>query len=473
MPTVAELLDALPVENELPSPDGASDVLQDLQTRLASKPMPTGSMRRLFSLTGLHARIGMAYFAYWMRSWFRAKDQRELQLTETHLRAALQMLETMSYLRGAVAKAGQALASMPELIPDQFVDTLGALHFRSPPMHYALIREQLISELGDDPCNIFDEFEPKAFAAASLGQVHRARLKTGELVALKIQYPGIARTIRADMRNLAAVFAPLRLTKDWASFKQQFDEIRSVLEHETDYEQEANNLREARSLFSEDDGIVVPRVYDQYSTRRLLTMDYIDGMTTEELLASKPPRKRLNLYAERVFRASIRMFYHRRLYTDPHPGNFLFLDDGRIGFIDFGAVRPLNDDEWDYLYRQKKAQLGGPEDVLRIVQESLEMTDDEMKRNGDLVDLIVEAFHYYFEPHAFDGEFDYGDPEYVRRGVDWLLRVSKYRRMKQKPVNVFFHKQIFQGNALGLRMRGRFNAKRIVDEEIKATGWHF
>jgi hypothetical protein len=334
-----------------------------------------------------------------------------------------------------------------------------------------LIREQLINELGDDPENVFAEFDPQATAAASLGQVHRARLKTGEEVAVKIQYPGIARTIRADVRNLAAIFAPLRLTKDWASVKLQLEEIRVLLERETDYETEASNQREARALFSEDDGIIVPRIYDQLSTKRVLTMDFIDGMSANEALASNPPQELLDVWGARNVRACLRMFYHRRLYTDPHPGNFIFLADGRIGFIDFGAVRPLNDDEWGYVYRTAQAERGGPEAVLALAKESLEMTDDEMKKNPELLELVVWGFHYYIEPHTYDGVFDYGDPDYVRRGVEWLKKVSKHRRMKQKPLNILLHKQIFQGSALGLRMRGQVNVKRLVDEEIKATGW--
>ena len=169
MPTVAELLDALPAADEAAQPDTSSDLLRDLEQRLARKPVPTGSLRRLLSLGGLNARIALAYFAYWMRGWFQPQDQREQQLVETHLRAALKMFQTMSYLRGAVAKAGQAIASMPELVPDQFVETLGALHFQAPPMHYSLIREQLIDELGDDPENVFDDFETEAVAAALPG----------------------------------------------------------------------------------------------------------------------------------------------------------------------------------------------------------------------------------------------------------------------------------------------------------------
>jgi predicted unusual protein kinase regulating ubiquinone biosynthesis (AarF/ABC1/UbiB family) len=471
MPSVAELLEALPSETELQEKPGQNDVLEEICARLASRPMPTGSLARFWSLSGLHARVGMAYFAYWMRSWFQTKDRREHELRETHLRAAIKMLETMGYLRGAVAKAGQAFASMPELVPDEFVETLTALHFQAPPMHYSLVREQLINELGDDPELVFDDFEIEPIAAASLGQVHRARLKTGERVAIKIQYPGIARTIRADLRNLAAIFSPLRLTSDWKSFKLQFEEVRALLERETDYEQEAENLRDARVLFGEDDGILVPRVFDQYSTRRVLTMEYIDGQTTDQVLASKPTQEQLDMYGERVVRSGVRLFYNRRVYTDPHPGNFLFLEDGRVGLVDFGAIRRLNDEEWSYIERQERAKRGSREDVLKVVQESLEMTDGEMRQNSELVDLIVEGFHYYTEPHIRNEPFDYGDADYVRRGVDWLKRVSKHRRMKQKPVNIFFHKQIFQGNAFGLRMGGRVNVKRLVDEEIKATGW--
>lgn len=396
MPTVAELLDALPVEDDVAKPDPATD----LHDRLAAKPLPTGSLRRLISLGGLQSRVGLAYFAYWMRSWFQTKDQREQELVETHLKAAIKMLETMGYLRGAVAKAGQALASMPEMVPDQFIETLGALHFEAPPMHYSLIREQLANELGGDPEEVFAEFDPKPIAAASLGQVHRARLKTGEQVAVKIQYPGIARTIRADIRNLAAIFAPVRLTKDWTSFKLQLDEIRTLLERETDYETEAANMREARALFHEDDGIIVPRVHDQFSTKRVLTMDFIDGMTANDALASNPSQDLLNLWGARNVRACLRMFYNRRLYTDPHPGNFLFLDDGRLGFLDFGAVRPLNDEEWGYVHRTALAEREGDEAILALVKESLEMTDDEMKKKSELVELIVWGFHYYIEPHT-------------------------------------------------------------------------
>src|SRR5213076_1017527 len=123
-----------------------------------------------------------------------------------------------------------------DIVPREFVETLDQLHFDAPPMHWSLLREMVHNELGDDPETLFASFEKRAFAAASLGQVHRARLKTGEEAAVKIQYPGIARTIREDFRNLFLFLLPGRLGKDWENTKDQCNDLCMRLERETDYE---------------------------------------------------------------------------------------------------------------------------------------------------------------------------------------------------------------------------------------------
>ena len=161
-------------------------------------------------------------------------------------------------------------------------------------MHWSLLKEMVHNELGDDPEDRFASFDKRAFAAASLGQVHRARLKTGEEVAVKIQYPGIARTIREDFRNLFFFLLPGRLSRDWENTKEQFDDLRIRLERETDYEQEAAMSERVRKLFREDDGIVVPRVYPEFSTARVLTMDYLEGKTIEQFMATNPSQEERN-----------------------------------------------------------------------------------------------------------------------------------------------------------------------------------
>jgi len=197
-----ELVAALPEEAERST--SSEEALQRLAMKLAQRRVPVGSLARLWSLGSMNAKVALAYVAYWLRSSYQTTDERQRSLNEAHLTAAIRLLGGMSYLRGAIMKVGQTLAAYPKILPQEFVEALGKLHFDAPPMHFALLREQVRNELGADPEDLFASFEPTAFAAASLGQVHRATLKTGERVAVKIQYPAIDRTIRADLRNLMA-----------------------------------------------------------------------------------------------------------------------------------------------------------------------------------------------------------------------------------------------------------------------------
>jgi predicted unusual protein kinase regulating ubiquinone biosynthesis (AarF/ABC1/UbiB family) len=263
----------------------------------------------------------------------------------------------MGYLRGAVMKVGQTLANFPDIVPRELVETLDRLYFDAPPMHWSLLREMVRNELGDDPENVFASFEKRAFAAASLGQVHQARLNTGEGVAVKIQYPGIARAIHADFGNLLSLcFLPGRLAKQWEQIKGVLDDLRMRLEQETEYQAEARFLAKVRPLFHDEDGIVVPRVYPQYSTARVLTMERLEGVHLDQYLASNPPQEQRDEFAHKILRAMYRIAYAGRLlYGDLHPGNFLFLDDGRLGVIDFGFMLPIDDELWTLFQRIERA----------------------------------------------------------------------------------------------------------------------
>ena len=415
----------------------------------------------------------LAYLAYWVRSWFQGADRRERELAEAHLRAAIKMLRTMGYLRGAATKLGQALANFPGIVPDQFVETLERLQFEAPPMHFALLREHVRDELGQEPEEAFATFDPRAFAAASLGQVHRATLKSGEDVAVKIQYPAIGRSIRSDFRNLSAFLLPLRLGRGWEPMKAQIEEVRRVIEQETDYQREAEWQRRARSLFHEDDLILVPRVHDELSTRRVLTMEYLDGVHLPAFLAGNPPQERRDHFGGLIVQAGCRLhFAGRLLYADPHPGNYLFRADGRLGFLDFGCVRPYTDREWECNRLADLAIRGGDDDVIRAVRASLGLAEGEALDPEILAQNVESLPTGCGDQYWHDGPFDYGDPGYLREGVDRFAALGRARIPSPwLTMNAFLARWYLGMAAMLYRLRARVDVRAIYLRERLAAGW--
>lgn len=468
---VAELVAALAdlEKDEGPTrPDPLREALADLTRR----PGPEGALRRLWAFGGLQAQVALAYLAYWLRGWALDADRRERERAEAHLRAAIAMLRTMGYLRGAATKLGQALANFPGIVPDQVVETLERLHFEAPPMHFALLREHVRDELGREPEEAFATFDPRAFAAASLGQVHRATLHSGEDVAVKVQYPAIGRSIRSDFRNLSAFLLPLRLGQGWEPLKAQIEEIRRVIELETDYEREAEWQRRARSLYHEDDAILVPRVYDDLSTRRVLTMEYLDGVHLPAFLAGDPPRERRDHFGGLIVQAGCRLHYAGRLlYADPHPGNYLFREDGRLGFLDFGCVRPYTDREWECNRLADLAIRGGDEDVVRAARAALGLAEGD-EADPELMARDVALARWMWRPYLEDGPFDFGDPGYLPEGVDLLAAFGRVRIVSPFPtMNAFLARWYLGVTAILYRLRARVDVRAIYLRERQAAGW--
>jgi predicted unusual protein kinase regulating ubiquinone biosynthesis (AarF/ABC1/UbiB family) len=465
-PTVEELMRALPeVEPE------QTAVLPNALAAGSLQPVPVGRWRRLRLLATLQAKIGAAYLFYWIRGWFQHAEQRERALAETHWQTAVRLLDAMSYLRGAVMKVGQTLANFPDIVPRQFVETLERLHCDAPPMHWALLREMVRNELGDDADARFLSFDQQAFAAASLGQVHRARLQSGEEVAVKIQYPGIGRAIREDFRNFFLFLLPGRLNKDWQNTKDQFDDLRARLERETNYAEEAAVQEKVRALFREDDGIVVPRVYPEYSTSRILTMDFLGGVHIDRFLARNPSQEERNDFASKIVRAWYRMLYAGRLtYADLHPGNFLFLDDGRLGIIDFGFVVVHGDGEWRIMHTLDRAMTTGRrEDLIAAAKEWSYLTDDPA--DADQLRLHTEFLDWAWRPRYWGGPFDFGDEADFRRGIDLSAEMVRKRYTRARPCTQAISRMQFGVRSMLYRLKARIDVRPIAEEEVKVAGW--
>lgn len=467
MPTLAQLMNALPDITE------SEEMLSPLAGRALSdesmRPIPVGRFRRLGLMSTLQAKIGAAYLFYWLRSWFRNSAENERLLAETHWKTAVRLLDSMSYLRGAAMKVGQTLANFPDIAPREFIETLEQLHSDAPPMHWSLLREMVFNELGDDPENIFAEFDKQAFAAASLGQVHRARLKTGEVVAVKIQYPGIARTIGEDFRNLFLFMLPNRFGGDWQNVKEQFEDLRLRLEQETDYVLEANHLEKARSLFRDEDDIVVPRIYREYSTARVLTMDFIDGIHIDQFVARNPSQEDRNAVATKMIRGWYRLMYAgRMLYSDFHPGNYLVMKDGQIGLIDFGYVLSLDDELWE-LFRimDRPLTTGRKEDRVSAMKAWSGLSDE----SSDQMRLYEEFSEWTYCSRNTGAAYDFGVEADFRRGVDLFTEMLRKRYTAGHRSTPTIARGNFGWRSLLYRLKANLEIRPLAESEILATGW--
>lgn len=461
---VNELLNALPLEDE--AEESPQQALLELIQKLSHKKVPVGALNRLWVLGTLQAKIAAAYLAHWVRSGFVAADEKERLRNETHLKAALKLLGGMSYLRGAVMKVGQVLASYPDVVPEEFADILGRLHFEAPPMHFSMLRELFKREIGRGPEEVFDDFETEAFAAASLGQVHRARLKgTGQKVAVKIQYPNIARTIRDDFRNMQAIIFPMRLSSDWDNFKELFEDIRCKLEMEVDYEQEARNMEIAFPAFSKEDGVVVPRVYPELSTRRVLTMDYLEGVHLHDFLAAKPSQDERDRYAALIVMSNFRLSYsHNLLHADPHPGNYFFMPDGRVGLIDFGCCCRYTEEEIDFMSEAERA-IEGSEEMLRCALIRAGDLTPRHAADSKRMNLMRKWADWVWEPMRREGVFDFGDPDYFRRGTEIYGELTRRRYFRSLPLNTWLGKTFIGMRALLARLGARVDFRSIWKRE--------
>lgn len=459
------LLDALPKGS---ATDPAGLRLARYIASISNKKVPVSSLSRIWTLGSLQAKVTAGYLAYWLRSRFSDAEEKQRLKSEAHLAAALQLFGTMGYLRGAVMKVGQMLANLPEVVPEEFAEVLSALHFEAPPMHYSLVREVFLDEFGREPEEMFASFDRQAFAAASLGQVHRARLHSGEEVAVKIQYPGIARTIKSDLRNLRLLLQPLCCTSDWQNTLDKLEDVEQMLLMETDYEQEALFSEKARHLFTDADQVVVPQFYREYSTKRVLTTGYLRGCHLEEFLSANPGQEERNHFTTLLTVATFRVYYQLHwFFADPHPGNFIFMEDGRLGLIDFGCTRVIPDEDWRLICELEQANLDGDEAAFNRIIAKASLFDSPEEMEPERLDILRRAVYWNMEPWLKEGHFDFGDRDFFMRGIQSIMEMTRKRYTRGSPLYLWSNRFIFGGRAFCYKLKGRCEFRKIFLQESK------
>jgi predicted unusual protein kinase regulating ubiquinone biosynthesis (AarF/ABC1/UbiB family) len=308
--------------------------------------LPTGRVARTARVGGLVTGQGLRWAG--MRTANRVRTPERAAAAQSERTAALvrQLVEQLGQMRGAAMKVGQMISmfefdGLPEDEQDELQRKLAALRDDVPPVPFAELEKLMRKEFGGPLARVFSDFDERAFAAASIGQVHRATTVEGDDVVVKIQYPGVAEAVETDLRNAMLLLPLLRRLAPGLDAKALLAELRERIAEELDYELEAQNQRRIERLMRGHPFARVPRVDTALSTRRVLVSEYVEGERFETVRRADEGQR--DRYGEIVFRFFFGLLYRNRIALgDPHPGNYLLCPDGEVCFLDFGLLRDVD-----------------------------------------------------------------------------------------------------------------------------------
>lgn len=295
-------------------------------------------LSRAGALGRLALRVGGRYVARSPRLVFASVARRSELRHDLALRTADDVAEELGSMKGVLMKLGQMASYIDEDMPETFRLAMARLQHKAPPMSAALASAVILEELGDAPERVFARWDPLPFAAASIGQVHRAMTRRGRAVAVKIQYPGIARSITSDLRNVGLLRRIAAAAFPGLDARALIDELGERLADEVDYSLEADNQELFARYYQDHPFIHIPEVVRELSTARVLTSELVAGSPFEELQGWNQHER--DMAAETIYRFVFRSLYRLHAFNgDPHPGNYLFHGRGRVSFLDFGLTK--------------------------------------------------------------------------------------------------------------------------------------
>jgi predicted unusual protein kinase regulating ubiquinone biosynthesis (AarF/ABC1/UbiB family) len=309
--------------------------------------IPKGRIRRSAKLGSIIGTQGARYAGTKAANVARSEESGQEKLEQRHLETAMKMVGALGQMKGAAMKLGQFASFIDtEFIPEEYreiyQEQLGKLRSEAPAMPWDQVVKVLEEEYDGEPLSdYFAEIDHEAFAAASIGQVHKAELLDGRRVAVKIQYPGIAEAMEADLRNAGTIVRLARAIAPGLDAKAIAEEIRERMMEELDYEYEAQNQRIFSRAYRDHPFIYVPEVVTRISRRRVLVTELVEGIGFDAI--KELPHEERSRFGEIVFRGSFGSIYHLQQFNaDPHPGNYILMDDGRVAFLDFGMTKKMD-----------------------------------------------------------------------------------------------------------------------------------
>lgn len=438
---------------------------------MAKDKIPTSRVGRTAKIGTLAAGQAIRQAGTIAANLARTPDARDAALERRHIEAAEQIVAALGTMKGAAMKVGQVMSFLdvglvPEEYREEFQHRLAALRDAAPTVTFKQMRRVIEEELGERLQELFEEFDEEPVAAASIGQVYRARLSDGREVAVKVQYPGVAAAVRADMQNLGLI---LRLAKRIApglDVQAVGKEIRERIEEELDYELEAANQRALARLFRGHPFIFVPAVISSLSRERVLVSEFVHGTGFEEL--KRYPQAERNRIGEIIFRFYFGCLYrHGQFSGDPHPGNSMLLDDGRMAFLDFGLFKRMPEGAVQLEIAMLRAVIeGDTETMMRLGTQAGVFPEPERFNPERVLEHFRSATAWYTVDEEVEVTpewatqvlIDMGDP----RSEYW----GQMRHESAPPDHIFGRRMEVLTMAVIAQLHARGNFHRIAREWI-------
>lgn len=370
---------------------------------------PSSKLERgtIIAKTGI--KVGTNYAQRYLKNKITGKKE---DSGSFHAENAKEVFKEFTKLRGTALKIAQGMSMDQGFLPEEFAEVMSQAQYSVPPINKALVRSIIKKELRAYPEQLFAKFESDAFAAASIGQVHRATLKDGRKVAIKIQYPNVRETIGSDLAMGKTIAK--RFIKKGSNIDPYFDEIKSTLLLETDYEHEGQQIDLFHERFAGLD-IEIPEWIQEFSSSKVLCMTFLEGKHLGDFLKDNPTQDQRNHFGQLLWE-----FFHKQIrgndyiHADTHPGNFLFTNEGKLGVIDFGCVKKFPTEFFAHYLQLLPTHLRNNELEIRTLFEKLEVLKPDFF-DGDIEQEYFEFAKNYgmlFARPYKEEVFDFGDPEY-------------------------------------------------------------
>ncbi len=438
----------------------ASALLWLLLRRMAAQRndagLSTSMGARGTQLGGLVTRSLLRRAALWLRSVLASRERKRQLQERYHMQVAEEATEMMGNMKGAFMKLGQILSFAIEAVPENARNALQKLQMDAPPMAFPIVAQVIAEDLGKPITALFARFDREPIAAASIGQVHRARLHDGTEVAVKVQYPGVADAIENDLRASKGLAAMVSAINHNIDAHGVVEEVKERLFEELDYAQELRNQQVFYEIWRGHPLVRVPAVYPALSSARVLTQQYCPGLSFNDFVkVATPAEKKLAVHVIHDF-----VFDSMNRYClfngDPHPGNYIFQDDGGIVFIDYGCVKSFNPDFIRDLQAMNRTLMEERRQDFEALLKKMQVVLPE--RPYDL-DELWDFFCYHSHPFRTDRVFTF-TPEWVQEAFS-VMDPTKQTRINLPKNFVFLNRITFGLNSIMLALDAAENFHEI------------